>query len=369
MWIESDPVPFPGLTLQKLNSSWYPEVDAQEIRGVAFPRTAATEIYSTNKIQERLSQIGVETGNKSLGFWIYDGVEGDPAPKIDKCVVIMKTLGDRRLETHLLMGIEEVIKLIDDKTSKSIVDSLETVFNKHSIPIFNDNTSAIDYVHKIESNIKHRIRETIPNLDSLHLYKDDVFDSCGFIDPNEFLDIKINNFHKFVELFRIIGHECGRIISCIHRQGFLWGTYADHDFSELHCNAHPDNFVILRKVNENLLSPVDFDMSFEARCSINFWDLNKDELSTFMNMEAEFTNLLGDLCGHSALSQYGSTAIKKRERLHGNNHIILEVLRMILVYEYVQSYDLPSRKIKEIVDQGVLDVVEMALKQTENIQS
>jgi hypothetical protein len=48
-----------------------------------------------------------------------------------------------------------------------------------------------------------------------------------------------------------------------------WGYYIDHNPFEPHCNAHPNNFLILdleapyNKELKNLLSPVDFDMAYD----------------------------------------------------------------------------------------------------------
>jgi hypothetical protein len=46
-----------------------------------------------------------------------------------------------------------------------------------------------------------------------------------------------------------------------------WGYFTDHNPFEPHCNAHPNNFVVLDltktdNTHRNLLSPVDFDMTF-----------------------------------------------------------------------------------------------------------
>jgi hypothetical protein len=47
-----------------------------------------------------------------------------------------------------------------------------------------------------------------------------------------------------------------------------WGYFTDHNPFEPHCNAHPNNFVILDLLdkanpNHNLLAPLDFDMAYD----------------------------------------------------------------------------------------------------------
>jgi len=70
-------------------------------------------------------------------------------------------------------------------------------------------------------------------------------------------------------LFERIGYECGRIKRILDEKQISWGYFYDHNPFEPHCNAHPNNFIVLdleapyNKECRNLLAPVDFDMAFD----------------------------------------------------------------------------------------------------------
>lgn len=46
--------------------------------------------------------------------------------------------------------------------------------------------------------------------------------------------------------------------------GISWGYFFDHSPFEPHCNAHPNNFLVLPKhLSSGILGPLDFDFSYE----------------------------------------------------------------------------------------------------------
>lgn len=57
-----------------------------------------------------------------------------------------------------------------------------------------------------------------------------------------------------------------------------WGYYNDHDPFLFHCNAHPNNLVLVPDFLEsnNLLAPLDFDLAFYKNefININYEDPN-----------------------------------------------------------------------------------------------
>lgn len=67
-----------------------------------------------------------------------------------------------------------------------------------------------------------------------------------------------------------------------------WGYYSDHD-TAFHCNAHPNNFVILPQGGNNLIAPLDFDMAFFEEEFIN---INNDEATYGENDRALFTSYM-----------------------------------------------------------------------------
>jgi hypothetical protein len=59
--------------------------------------------YMYSCINETLTKLDLLPGNIPIGMWIYGPLQNDPAPLIEKGVVIMETYGDKRLENHLLV--------------------------------------------------------------------------------------------------------------------------------------------------------------------------------------------------------------------------------------------------------------------------
>lgn len=65
--------------------------------------------------------------------------------------------------------------------------------------------------------------------------------------------------------------------------GISWGYFFDHSPFEPHCNAHPNNFLVLpRHLNKGLVGPLDFDFSYERH---NFVSTVEDFPETFGTYE------------------------------------------------------------------------------------
>jgi hypothetical protein len=69
-------------------------------------------------------------------------------------------------------------------------------------------------------------------------------------------------------LFSRIGYESGLIKRLLDDNLISWGFYVDHNIFEPHCNAHPNNFLVLDlqaayNPHHTLLAPVDFDMTYD----------------------------------------------------------------------------------------------------------
>lgn len=70
------------------------------------------------------------------------------------------------------------------------------------------------------------------------------------------------------KIFHRVGYETAYIKRILDEHLISWGYFIDHNIFEPHCNAHPNNFIILdleasNNPNKNLLAPVDFDMAYE----------------------------------------------------------------------------------------------------------
>lgn len=73
------------------------------------------------------------------------------------------------------------------------------------------------------------------------------------------------------QIYSKCGTDIGKVVRIFLENEFNWGYYADHEEYVFHNNAHPNNLVVLPDIydNEQLLAPVDFDMSFFKNEFIN----------------------------------------------------------------------------------------------------
>jgi hypothetical protein len=84
-------------------------------------------------------------------------------------------------------------------------------------------------------------------------------------------------------LFSRIGYEAGKIKRLLDENEISWGYFIDHNPFEPHCNAHPNNFVVLdleaaSNANKNLLAPLDFDMTYDSQSFISIVEDNPKTL-------------------------------------------------------------------------------------------
>ena len=388
MYLNNSNINFPGFTLREAKSCHYHGNDKiYEIRGCSFENTSLTEIYITNLLINNSKQLNIQIGNIPLGIWKYNNIESDETPKIQKNVIILKTFGDKRLETNLLNGIEQILYHIDNENIINAVNIIKDLYKKFNIFELGDKIKTFSKISKIPNNLL-TLNEKLYNdfkkkANYLYVLNDyEKLISNGIV-PNKdliqnlkkinfTLNKKIFNFGNLAELFAQIGYECGRVLSVIHRSGCLWGTYIDHSENECHCNSHPDNFIILNlsdaKKFKQILAAVDFDMAFEARCAVNIWTQKKDPSMVYDNQYAEFESLIKDICGLGASFPGISTAIQYRKQPEGELSIILNALRDIAVWEYFNSYDNPILERPFKIDE-YYEIINIALNYTKNIYS
>lgn len=81
----------------------YP-VDGKEIRGCCFSHTVVREQYMSDLVGDVVGKEGFKCGNSPIGIWEYED-----AGVIKKYCGLFYTLGEKRLATHLLSGIDLVL--------------------------------------------------------------------------------------------------------------------------------------------------------------------------------------------------------------------------------------------------------------------
>jgi hypothetical protein len=374
MYLDTSPIPFPGITLRDTSSNFQTsDQTVVDVRGVSFSQTSATEQFVLNRLSPLFHELGVELGNRPLGFWKYESLEGDPAPLIDKYVSVMTTRGDLRLEAHLLSGLAVLVTTIDNLAGN--VNSVSEVYKV--FPGSDDASRSFSKITKVRAfGIKQAILANLHTLNALSVPEmaTSNLQSVGFVPTSDILSRLTGKCQTFVKLFAQIGWECGRCISAIHRSGFLWGTYSDHDQSHLHCNAHPDNFIVLRGEGSQLLAPVDFDMAFAKDQAVSIWaePPGPDEDMVTWNFSAEFTSLIQDITGLTACIGGTSDQPTLRPQPGGDAGKLLWVARDAVVWEYVRGYLEPLVDRREVIGLSASDAAEMieeALNYTKGVHA
>ena len=73
-------------------------------------------------------------------------------------------------------------------------------------------------------------------------------------------------------IFARCGAEVGKIKRLLDENEISWGYFTDHNPYEPHCNAHPNNLIVLdpiKNANSNILATLDFDLAFDFESFIN----------------------------------------------------------------------------------------------------
>mmetsp|Transcript_6777 Transcript_6777/g.9867 ORF Transcript_6777/g.9867 Transcript_6777/m.9867 type:complete len:397 (+) Transcript_6777:110-1300(+) len=244
------------------------------IRGCTFYNTASRELYYTMKIQEQLGD-KMKLANKPIGFFVYPSVSS-----IDKCCCVMETIGDRRLSAHVLYGCEQY---------------LATLKPPQKLPFKNRETLML-LLTKNQDDLFHQI----------HLFS--------------------NEIKKLATLYGYWGFLCGSFLKTLHEHHFNWGTYADK--LGFHCNAHPNNFVIL---SDGQLAPLDFDMAF------HYDKMLENKYSQEEMITLEYNCMLLSLAGEDCNGGVNDICWLSNDHLDGQL-----ALRQYLAYSFMKGYDQPQ---------------------------
>ena len=237
----------------------YPE-SSYEIRGCCFFNTVIREQYLTWLVNESLSNFGFFTGNTPREYWKYK--EGD-FDLIDKFCGVFETFGEKRLGSHLIVGLELMINEYFKDLPESLVLDL--------MP--EDRRSNFSTVKLVKQN--GPLNETLKAWTDRGVYRDShlfvnvLKSSPGFsFIPDKSLEVQgavMSSkllIEKISKISYRIGWEAGLIKRVLQDHEISWGYFIDHNPFEPHCNAHCNNFLVLGPGHSNLLAPVDFDMAF-----------------------------------------------------------------------------------------------------------
>ena len=100
-----------------------------EVRGFNSINASARELYGIREVKPYFDKLNILVGNYPLGFWKYINLKDDPSPNIDKCVCVMETIGDKRVETHFICGSEKMLyNLINEDKCEELLERINKLF-------------------------------------------------------------------------------------------------------------------------------------------------------------------------------------------------------------------------------------------------
>ena len=422
-----------GFNLKKRNTYF----NQYNTRGSQYNCTCFRELYFSDKVQKALEKVGIPCANLPVGFWKYDRnlfilpnesikseeipILENQIPEIDKYCSIFRTIGERRLRTHLLLGIEKILgnisKLCISKrlVNQDVLNEIKKIFpekrfpNKFptylatSSPFFSESNMNFDewcskpvYTQNYYDSIISckKLKKEIKENKNLKIFLDasEKYEELyplmidGLSDKHKNIIRKIIDkliiaqktgkkfFRSLIDIYARIGYETSRVKKCLQEAHINWGTYIDREV-DVHCNAHANNFIILPQGNNSLLAPLDFDLAYSkdkmiilAKNSDSFGKHDDSLWDNYINIE--FTHLSGNLCG---AEDYNSESEKKRFTQNTFDAEIRNTFKYILydcLYEnYMKGFDsIPSddvinnEQLKE--DSFLHNIVKLALTLT-----
>ncbi|EAR94379.1 hypothetical protein TTHERM_00048820 (macronuclear) [Tetrahymena thermophila SB210] len=371
-----------GFPLEK-SSSKYPE--AYEPRGCQFNHTAKREIYVSNQVSQFLQLINNESAIKPLGFYLYnENFEQDQsfcpnliclkndAKLIRKYSTVFETLGEKRLSTHLLQGLSQLLRgaLRQTKKENTQYKQIQSSFPQERI-IPNDQDLE-NGIYQVEENMMELLdvvqREKLLEEETFPIEKEGLYlnlyqnlfhtkkqlnsEKINFQNLFESLQVKLIyqglfsqitanlndiDFNQLVLQISLIygrvGWELGSIMRSFYQNKLNWGYYADHD-SAFHCNAHPNNFVVLPQGHANLIAPLDFDMAFFEEEFIN---INNNE-PTYGQNDKQLFNKYMELGRQSLELALSGLEIMSNFQFETQNNFQEEPEVQLLYSLYIQAF-------------------------------
>ena len=402
-------------------------------RGSQFTSTCFRELYYSGLVDESLKKINMRCANYPIGFWKYskdlkiipkENIKEEDLPKlenqvpeIDKFCGIFRTLGDKRLRTHLLSGfdriLENIAKICVSKNliNEEQINEIKKIYPETRLPDQIQTFKIIKFFGPIDITFDEWCKKPV--------YKQSHYDaiiSCEKlkkeINENKNLNIFIEQAENYDELYNLlseglsekhktiaksiienlktgqkngkkffqtllniyirIGYEVGKIKRNLQDAQINWGSYIDRGCS-YHCNAHSNNLIVLPQGNDSLLLPLDFDLAYSKDKMIV---INKEcatfgqhDLSYWDNyINAEFVDLSLNLCG----AEDYNFKFNKKENLNTDTleFKIQNAVRFLLydcmLENYMKGFDsIPSPDViseKELKDDGFFhNIIKLAL--------
>ena len=406
-------------------------------RGSQYDTTCFRELYYTEKLDEALKKLNNRCANSPIGFWKYDknlhilpkeNIKPDDIlklenqmPEINKYCGIYRTLGDKRLRSHLLCGLERVMDAITticiskQLINEEIMNEIKKIYPASRLPDKIQTFKTIEFFGPINISFDEWVKKPVYGKNHY-----DSIISCEKlkkeINENKFLKIFIDQSENYDEIYKVlseklndkrksiaaniienmkqeqkngkkffstllniyirIGYEVGKIKRCLQDANINWGSYIDRGCT-YHCNAHSNNLVVLPQGNDNLLSPLDLDLAYSKEKMIitnkETTSFGKHDLTYWDNyINGEFVDLSLNLCG---AEDYNTDVERERKIINQESFEIKfrNVIRFLLcdcmLENYMKGYDkLDSKDVitaKELKEDNLFhDIIKLALLTT-----
>ena len=239
------------------------EVIGEELRGCSLTSFSLRELVITQQINDKLIARNeknslyepMKLGNQSVGHWKYPNLsELQEHEDIQQTCTIFKTFGERRLASHLLRGLDLLLKFgcieFNSEEIKNQLQNREGKGRPYPITTFaacnagEHPASPINFVEN--KNVKTNL-QVLENLSNTILFDDESLQSAW---KQALLTvISSQQQHPEQSLFPILnwrlGYEIGEFLNILQEENIMWGYYFDYNPCEPHCNSHPNNFIVL----------------------------------------------------------------------------------------------------------------------------
>ncbi|KAJ3439547.1 ubiquitin-activating enzyme e1 [Anaeramoeba flamelloides] len=257
------------------------ETKYEEVRGCMFEHTSLREYQMVSELSELMKKKGIPTANIPTAIFKYE-LEEDQLPKIGKFCNVYECTSDIRLANAVLPGLEGLLSVLvhdwDHTQYLSLFD--KSRFDKDNKLIntavaVNKKLPLID-LRKV--NVLHEAPKP-PKHEDVHprwfkLWESESHKMAPIV---EYIKKEKKSVGSIISnLYYKLGYEVGRVVMILEKEEISWGTFYDNFTFDFHCNAHPDNLILVSEkdsVNGNLLAPWDFDFAFTKESSVpNFID-------------------------------------------------------------------------------------------------
>lgn len=91
-------------------------------------------------------------------------------------------------------------------------------------------------------------------------------------------------------IFMRCGAECGKVKRLFDENEISWGYFTDHNPFEPHCNAHPNNLIVLdpqSNPHANLLGVLDLDLAYSSDTFVNTIEADPEVFTDEENLEIQ----------------------------------------------------------------------------------